>query len=225
MDYCSLGRTGVQVIRLCLGCIDFGSKTADDGSCQIIDCSIGQGLNLGDTANIYTKNGKGVRCTCPLSMAPVNGSLSRHSSTTESVIGLCWHGSPWMDRSAPNSWGNHRKHIMDQCDASLRRLHVDYIDLYPIHSPMRNVLIDEVLRSLDDLIRAGKVRYIGTSNFMAWQVLESLWASNAREILPLAKTYGLGITPWSPLAGGFLTGKDERSKVGSAEFRFGGNNS
>jgi aryl-alcohol dehydrogenase-like predicted oxidoreductase len=124
--------------------------------------------------------------------------------------------------------GNSRRHIIQQCEASLKRLQTDWIDLYQIHRPQPGIPIDETLRALDDLIRAGKVRYIGTSTFAAWQVVESLWASKElglnrfvteqppynlldrrieRELIPMAETYGIGLLPWSPLAGGFLTGK------------------
>jgi aryl-alcohol dehydrogenase-like predicted oxidoreductase len=120
---------------------------------------------------------------------------------------------------------------MEQCDASLRRLKTDWIDLYQIHRPQAECPIDETLRALDDLIRSGRVRYIGTSTFAAWQVVESLWVSDRyglnrfvteqppyhlldrrieRELVPMCKTYGIGILSWSPLAGGFLTGKYKR---------------
>src|SRR5215210_151189 len=133
----------------------------------------------------------------------------------------------------PNDSGNNRFHIMQQCEASLRRLNTDRIDLYQIHRPQSAVPIDETLRAMDDLIRQGKVRYIGTSTYGAWQVVESLWVSKElglnrfvceqppyhlldrrieRELVPMAQTYGIGIIPWSPLAGGFLTGKYQRGQ-------------
>ena len=131
-----------------------------------------------------------------------------------------------MGDEDPNAQGNSRRHIIEQCEASLRRLQTDYIDLYQIHRPQPDIPIDETLRALDDLVRAGKVRYIGTSTFAAWQLVESLWVSKElglnrfvceqppynlldrrieRELLPMAQTYGLAIIPWSPLAGGLLT--------------------
>jgi aryl-alcohol dehydrogenase-like predicted oxidoreductase len=130
---------------------------------------------------------------------------------------------------------------MQGCEASLRRLGVDHIDLYQIHRPQASVPIDETLRALDDLIRQGKVRYIGTSTFGAWQLVESLWASDKlglnrfvseqppynlldrrieRELLPMAQTYGVGIIPWSPLAGGMLTGKYKKGKKGPGGSRY-----
>ena len=129
--------------------------------------------------------------------------------------------------------GNQRRHIIQQCDASLNRLQTDYIDLYQIHRPSSDIPIDETLRALDDLIRAGKVRYIGTSTYGAWQVMESLWVRKElhlnrfvseqppyhlldrrieRELVPMAQTYGIALIPWSPLAGGFLTGKYTRKE-------------
>jgi aryl-alcohol dehydrogenase-like predicted oxidoreductase len=143
-----------------------------------------------------------------------------------------------MDDHDPNAWGNSRRHILAQCDASLRRLKTDYIDLYQIHRPQPGIPIDETLRALDDLIRAGKVRYIGTSTFPAWRVMESIMASRElglnrficeqppynlldrrieRELIPLARTYGLAIIPWSPLGGGILTGRYTREVTRPAD--------
>ena len=136
-----------------------------------------------------------------------------------------------MDDDDPNAQGNSRRHIIEQCEASLRRLQTDYIDLYQVHRPVTDVPLDETLRALDDLIRAGKVRYVGTSTFPAWQVVESLWLSRElglnrmicdqppyhlldrrveRELVPMALNFGIGIIPWAPLAGGFLTGRYAR---------------
>jgi aryl-alcohol dehydrogenase-like predicted oxidoreductase len=138
-----------------------------------------------------------------------------------------------MADNDPNAWGNTRFHIMKSVEESLTRLQTDHIDLYQIHRPQPGVPIDETLRALDDLIRQGKVRYIGTSTYAAYQVVESLWASEKlglnrfvteqppyhildrrieRELLPMAQTYGIGIIPWSPLAGGKLTGKYRRGE-------------
>ncbi|MCS7294311.1 MAG: aldo/keto reductase, partial [Dehalococcoidia bacterium] len=128
------------------------------------------------------------------------------------------------------------------CEASLRRLQTDYIDLYQIHRPQPDIPIDETLRALDDLVRAGKVRYIGTSTFAAWQVVEALWVSKElglnrfvteqppynildrrieRELVPMAQTFGIGLIPWSPLAGGLLTGKYRRGEPPPPDTRFG----
>ena len=150
-----------------------------------------------------------------------------------------------MDDDDPNAQGNSRRHIVEQCEASLRRLQTDYIDLYQVHRPCSDVPIDETLRALDDLIRAGKVRYIGSSTFAAWQVVESLWAARElglnrfvceqppyhlldrsieRELVPMALTYGTALIPWSPMAGGFLTGKYRRGGERPADARYHDNN-
>jgi len=138
-----------------------------------------------------------------------------------------------MDDNDPNAAGVSRRHIMDQCEQSLRRLQTDHIDLYQMHRPRSDTPIDETLRALDDLIRAGKVRYIGSSTYAAWQVVEALWLAKElglnryvteqppynmldrrieRELVPMAQTYGTAILPWSPLARGFLTGKYRRGE-------------
>ena len=152
-----------------------------------------------------------------------------------------------MDDDDPNAFGSSRRHIIEQCEASLRRLQTDYIDLYQIHRPRSDTPIDQTLRALDDLIRAGKVRYIGTSTFGAWQLVESLWVAKEyglnrfvceqppyhildrrieRELIPMAQTYGFGIIPWSPLAGGLLTGKYTRENPSPEGARYAdvGNN-
>jgi aryl-alcohol dehydrogenase-like predicted oxidoreductase len=133
-----------------------------------------------------------------------------------------------MDDDDPNAAGSSRRHVINECHASLRRLQTDHLDVYYIHRPTTQVPIDETLGALDDLVHAGKIRCIGTSSFAAWQLLESLWVSKElhlarvvveqspyslvdrrveRELLPMARSYGIGITVWSPLAGGLLTGK------------------
>jgi aryl-alcohol dehydrogenase-like predicted oxidoreductase len=139
--------------------------------------------------------------------------------------------------------GNSRRHIIESCEASLRRLQTDYIDLYQIHRPQPDIPIDETLRALDDLVRSGKVRYLGTSTFAAWQLVESLWVSKEyglnrfvcdqppyhlldrrieRELIPVAQTYGFGVIPWSPLAGGMLTGKYRRGEPLPEDSRWAG---
>jgi aryl-alcohol dehydrogenase-like predicted oxidoreductase len=141
---------------------------------------------------------------------------------------LCTKVFNRMDDHDPNSWGNTRRHIIEGCEASLRRLKVDYIDLYQIHRPHTEVPIDETLRALDDLVRSGKVRYIGTTTFGAWQIVEALWCAKElhlnrfvseqppynlldrridRELLPMARSFGLAVIPWAPIASGLLSGK------------------
>ncbi|GAC1363014.1 MAG: aldo/keto reductase [Herpetosiphon sp.] len=230
MEYRPLGRTGVQVSELCLGCMMFGGKTSPEDSYAIIDRALGAGINFLDTANVYSR-GRSEEVT--------GEALKRNGKRHQVVLATKVHGQ--MSDAVPHGAGNNRRHIIEQCDASLRRLQTDYIDLYQIHRPESSVPIDETLRALDDLVRAGKVRYIGTSTFAAWQVLESLWVSKEmhlnrfvceqppynlldrrieRELLPLAQSYGLGIIPWSPLAGGLLTGKYNRGTPPPSGTRF-----
>ncbi|MGC9398418.1 MAG: aldo/keto reductase [Anaerolineae bacterium] len=230
MEYRSLGRTGVQVSELCLGCMNFGARTEPEDAYAIIDRAIDAGINFLDTANVYSRG---------RSEEIVGEALKRNGKRHQIVLATKVHGR--MADDEPNAWGNHRRHIIEQCEASLRRLQTDTIDLYQIHRPMSGIPIDETLRALDDLIRAGKVRYVGTSTFAAWQLVESLWVSKElglnrfvceqppynlldrrveRELLPMAQTYGFGIIPWSPLAGGLLTGKYRRDQKPPEDARY-----
>jgi aryl-alcohol dehydrogenase-like predicted oxidoreductase len=220
MEYRNLGRTGVQVSSLCLGCMNFGASTPEEEAIQIIDQAIDDGINFVDTANVYSRG---------VSETILGKALQRNGQRDKVVLATKVHGRMADDNVL--AFGNNRRHIVEQCEASLRRLQTDTIDLYQIHRPLSDTPIDETLRALDDLIRAGKVRYIGTSSYAAWQVMESLWAAKEyglnrfiseqppyhlldrsieRELIPMAQAYGLAILPWSPLARGFLTGKYKR---------------
>ena len=210
MEYRSLGRTGVQVSKLCLGCWMFGRSTDEAESAEIIDRALDAGINFLDTANMYSRG---------VSEEFVGKALRRNGKRQRVVLATKVYGP--MDDDDPNAKGVHRRHIVEQCEASLRRLQTDHIDIYQIHRPVSQVPIDETLRALDDLIRAGKVLYIGTSTFAAWglnrfvseQPPYNLLDRRAeRELIPMAQTYGIGILPWSPLAGGFLTGKYRRGE-------------
>jgi aryl-alcohol dehydrogenase-like predicted oxidoreductase len=230
MEYRALGRTGVQVSTLCLGCMMFGGRTEPEDSYAIIDRALDAGINFLDTANVYSRG---------RSEEVVGEALQRNGKRYQIVLATKVHGR--MDDDDPNAWGNSRRHIIEQCEASLRRLQTDYIDLLQIHRPQSDIPIDETLRALDDLIHAGKVRYIGTSTFAAWQFVESLWVAKElglnrfvceqppynlldrrieRGLLPMAQTYGIGIIPWSPLGGGLLTGKYRRDAPPPAEGRY-----
>ena len=212
----------MKVSSLCLGCMTFGGKTDLEESCRIVDRAIDGGINFLDTANVYNR-GK--------SEEFVGEALQRNGKRDHIVLATKVHGK--MDDDDPNMRGNHRRNIIQQCEASLKRLKTEWIDLYQIHRPQSDVPIDETLRALDDLVRAGKVRYLGTSTFAAWQCVESLWTAKElglnrfvceqppyhildrrieRELVPMAQTYGYGIIPWSPLASGFLTGKYKRGE-------------
>jgi len=230
MQFRSLGRTGVKVSSLCLGCMMFGGKTEPDQSYAIIDRALDAGINFLDTANVYSRG---------LSEEVTGEALKRNGKRSRVVLATKVHAT--MADDDPNALGNSRRHIIEQCEASLRRLQTDYIDLYQIHRPQPDIPIDETLRALDDLIRAGKVRYIGTSTYAAWQLVEALWVSKElglnrfvceqppynlldrrieRELLPMAQTYGFAVIPWSPLAGGLLTGKYSRNTPPPADSRF-----
>jgi aryl-alcohol dehydrogenase-like predicted oxidoreductase len=230
METRTLGRTGVKVSALCLGCMMFGGRTTPEDSYTIIDRALDAGINFLDTANVYNA-GRSEEVT--------GEALKRNSKRQRVVLATKVHGV--MDDKDPNASGNSRRHIIAQCEASLRRLQTDYIDLYQIHRPMSAIPIDETLRALDDLIRAGKVRYIGTTTFGAWQLMESLMVSRElslnrfvceqppynildrrieRELIPFAQTYGFGVIPWSPLAGGLLTGKYDRNAPPPPDTRF-----
>ena len=222
MEYRNFGRTGMKVSQLCMGCMYFGAKTPEEEAYKLFDACIDAGINFFDTANVYNRG---------TSESVLGKILADRGNREKLVIATKVHGR--MDDDDPNAAGNSRRHIIEQCEASLKRLGTDYVDLYQIHRPDSHVPIDETLRALDDLVRAGKVRYIGTSTYAAWQSVEALWASKElglnrfvseqppysiadrrieRELLPMARTYGYGIIPWSPLAGGLLTGKYGRGK-------------
>ena len=230
MEHRKLGRTGVNVSPLCLGCWMFGLRASEAEALPIIDRALDAGINFLDTANAYSRGG---------SEEIVGRALKRNGQRARIVLATKVRNR--MADDDPNALGTSRRHIIDQCEQSLRRLQTDWIDLYQIHSPDSATPIDETLRALDDLIRAGKVRYIGTSVFAAWQIVESLWAANElglnrfvceqppyhlldrrieRELVPMARTYGLALIPWSPLAGGMLTGKYRRGEAPPQESRF-----
>lgn len=215
MEYINLGRAGVKVSRLALGTMVFGNwGIAESESIDLIKRSIEAGINFIDTADIY---GEG---------------------TSEEIVGKAI--KDYRDKvflatkfkiktdEGPNGEGASRFRIIQQVDKSLKRLGTDYIDLYQIHRPDPTTPIDETLRALDDLVRQGKVRYIGSSNFDAWRLVESLWVSDKmnlerfvsnqpsyslmdrfieQEILPVSEKYGIATLCYSPLAGGWLTGK------------------
>ena len=229
MDYRPLGRTGIRVSPLCLGAMMFGGKTSPADSAAIIDRALDAGINFIDTANVYNQG---------RSEEAVGEALRRNGRRSQVILATKVLGRMGDD---PNAMGNTRRHIIEQCEASLRRLRTDWIDLYQIHRPQPDVPIDETLRALDDLVRSGKVRYIGSSTFAAWQLVESLWVAKEyglerfvceqppynlldrrieRELLPMAQAYGFGIIPWSPLAGGLLTGKYRRDAPPPEDSRY-----
>lgn len=223
MKFRPLGRTGVQVSDLCLGAMTFGGKTDQEEANKMVDHFLEAGGNFIDTANVYGR-GKSEEIT--------GRALNRDGKRDRVFLATKAHGR--MSDDDPNAWGNHRFNLIKAAEASLKRLGTDHIDLYQIHRPQSSVPIDETLRALDDLVRSGKVRYIGTSTYAAWQVVESLWVSKEfgfnrfvteqppyhildrrveKELVPVALSYGIGLIPWSPLAGGKLTGKYKRGEA------------
>lgn len=217
MEYRNLGRTGVKVSPLCLGTMMFGRQADAVTSYQIVDDALDAGINFIDTADVYSRGASEV---------VVGEALQRNGQRDRVVLATKVNGG--MSDEDPNMAGNSRRHIIEACEASLKRLQTDYIDLYQIHRPSESVPIDETLRALDTLVQSGKVRYIGCSTFAAWQVVESLWVAKElgldrfvceqppyhpldrraeRELFRMAQTYGMAIIPWSPLAGGFFTEK------------------
>ncbi|MDZ4743936.1 MAG: aldo/keto reductase [Verrucomicrobiota bacterium] len=232
MEYRNLGRTGVKVSELCLGCMMFGGRTGEEDTAKIIGRAIDAGINFLDTADIYSRG---------VSEEFVGKALKQNGKRGRIILATKVHGHMWDND--PNAWGNNRRHIVEQCEASLKRLQTDRIDLYQIHRPNSETPLDETLRALDDLIRAGKVLYTGTSTFAAWQLMESLMISKEsglnrfvceqppyhlldrrieRELIPFAQTHGFGLIPWSPIAQGFFTGKYRRGEDYPPDTRFAG---
>ena len=234
MRHVRLGRTGLSVSRLCLGTMTFGLQCDEPASVAILDRAAAGGITFLDTADVY----------------PLGGSLET-VGRTEEILGR-WLGPRRHDfvvatkcfgamSTRPWDRGGSRKHILDAIEGSLRRLRTDYIDLYQLHHPDAGTPLDETLRALDDVVRAGKARYVGCSNFLAYQVARALGKSEVlglarfdsvqprynllfrqieRELLPLCQEEGLGVIPYNPLAGGFLSGKHRRETGPTAGTRF-----
>ncbi|WP_246026437.1 aldo/keto reductase [Oleiharenicola lentus] len=217
MEYRPFGRTGLQVSPLALGCMMFGGETNQVDTCAIMARALDHGINVLDTANVY-QGGRSEEFV---------GEALRRNGRRAQVI-LCSKVNGMVQPGDPNMRGSSRRHIIQQCEASLRRLQTDYLDLYQLHRPDPTTPIEESLGAMDDLVRSGKVRYVGTSNFGAWEVVETLWCAEARrltriaceqppynlldrrierELVPACQTFGVALMPWSPLAGGLLTGK------------------
>ncbi len=224
MEYRNLGRTGLKVSRLCMGTMNLGWTAPEANAAPVFDAFVAAGGNFIDTADVYSRwakdNPGGVAETL------VGRWLKQRGGRDQIVIATKVRGRMG---DGPNDEGLSRKHIFDAVEASLRRLQTDTIDLYQTHWPDENVPIEETLGALDDLVRQGKVRYIGCSNYPAWRLMEALWASDRlglarfdslqphynlvhraefeRELRDVCQAYGVGVIPYSPLAGGFLTGK------------------
>jgi aryl-alcohol dehydrogenase-like predicted oxidoreductase len=209
--------------------MNFGPRTSEADSIAIIERFVESGHNFIDTANFYgqpLKDGKGQGITESILAKAIKGKRDKIVLATKFTAPTDWDD--------PNARGGSRRHIMQAVEDSLRRLGTDYIDLYQIHRPDPATPIDETLRALDDLIHSGKVRYIGTSTFSGWQLMEALWESDRlhlnrivteqpryslierrieNEVVPVAQKYGIGILAYSPLGGGILTGKYKRDEA------------
>ena len=224
-----LGRTGVRVSPLSLGAMMFGAwGNPDHDECtRIIHRALDAGINVIDTADVYARGE---------SEEIVGRALEGRRDDV--VLATKFHGA--MSDDDPNQAGNSRRWIIREVENSLRRLRTDHIDLYQVHRPRPETDIDETLAALTDLVRAGKVRYIGTSTFAASQVVEAQWVAERRqrerpvteqppysllareverELLPTAQQHGLGVLPWSPLAGGWLSGRHRRGESGVVSSR------
>jgi aryl-alcohol dehydrogenase (NADP+) len=234
MRHVRLGRTGLSVSRLCLGTMTFGLQCDEATSRGILDRAAAGGVTFLDTADVY----------------PLGGGLET-VGRTEEIVGRWLEGrrhefvvaTKCVGAMSQRRWdrGASRKHILDAVDGSLRRLRTDYVDLYQLHHPDPETPIDETLRALDDVVRAGKARYAGCSNFAAYQVARALGRSEVlgtvrfdsvqprynllfrqieRELLPLCREEGVGVIPYNPLAGGLLSGKHRRETGPTAGTRF-----
>ncbi len=216
MDYRLFGRTGVKVAPLALGTANFGRPSPEDEAERIINRALDAGINLIDTADGYA-DGESERI--------IGRVLARNGQREQVFLATKLH---YPTGPGPNDRGNSRLHVMQACEASLRRLQVDHIDLYQLHRPDPQTPIEETLSALTDLVHQGKVRYVGCSTFPAWGVMEALMATELRgfvrfvseqppynlldrrienELVPLAQAYELALIPWSPLAMGILAGR------------------
>jgi len=229
MDYINLGSTGLKVSRLCLGVMTYGDPAwrpwilSEEQGRPFIARALEHGINFFDTADMYSL-GASEEVLCR---------ALKDFARRDQVVIATKVNYPMGD--GPNDRGLSRKHLMDAIDGSLRRLGVDHVDLYQIHRWDPDTPIDETLRALDDIVRAGKARYIGASSMAAWQFVKALYIADAcgwtrfvsmqnhynlvyreeeREMLPLCEEEGIGVIPWSPLARGFLAGNRQREGWG-----------
>ncbi|MDP2953621.1 MAG: aldo/keto reductase [Chloroflexota bacterium] len=234
MEYRQLGRSGLQVSAVGLGTNNFGTLIDAEQTAKVLHQALDVGINFIDTANVYT-GGRSEEFIGKVLKE------HRHRVLLATKVGM-------VTGEGPNQGGASRKNIMEQVEVSLRRLQTDYIDLYQIHRSDPNTPIGETLRALDDLVHQGKVRYIGCSNFAAWQICEAIWTSRAlnlapfisvqpeyslvtrdieQDLVPFCRAYQIGIIPYAPLAKGILTGKyrpgeplPEGTRLARGEARF-----
>ena len=234
MDHVRLGTTGLKVSKLCLGTMTFGEQCDEATSFAIMDRAAEGGMTFFDTADVY----------------PLGGGLEK-SGITEEIIGRWLKGKRddfiiatkchYPMGARPFQGGNNRRHIMSAVEGSLKRLNTDFIDLYQVHSHDPSTPVDETLEALDALVRTGKVRYVGCSNHLAYQLARAIGRSEARnlvryvsvqprynllfreierELLPLCCEEGIGVIPYNPMAGGMLSGKHDRAGPPTPGTRF-----
>ncbi len=218
-----MGRTGLKVSEICLGTMTFGNQCDLDTSLAIMDRAEAGGINFFDTADVYPLGG--AQGMAGRTEEFVGEWMKQRGARNRIVLATKCRGQMG---TKPNDVGLSRKHIVEAVEESLRRLQTDYIDLYQTHGPDPETPIDETLRALDDLVRSGKVRYVGCSNYRAFELARALWTSDRlgiarydcdqprynilyreieNEVLPLCAAEGVGVIAYNPLAGGFLTGK------------------
>ncbi|MBM4426742.1 MAG: aldo/keto reductase [Chloroflexi bacterium] len=233
MQYVNLGKTGMKVSRLCLGMMTYGSKTwrewilTEEESKPFVKKALDAGINFFDTADVYSLG----------ESEKITGNVLRHFGVKRQnvIVATKVHGRLSDDI---NDRGLSRKHIMDAIDNSLKRLQMDYVDLYQIHRWDYNTPIEETMEALNDVVRAGKARYIGASSMFAWQFMKAqhiakmndwtkfvsmqnhynlVYREEEREMIPLCKDQGVGLIPWSPMARGFFA---RNSKSGAETTRY-----
>jgi aryl-alcohol dehydrogenase-like predicted oxidoreductase len=226
LEYRQLGQSGLKISQIGLGANNFGRFTDEPSAVAIVNRALEAGINFIDTADLYSSG---------ISEQFIGKAVSgkRHQ-----VIIATKFGSPMGEEI--NNRGGSRHHILNAVENSLKRLQTDYIDLYQMHKPDVSTPLEETLWTLDDLVRAGKVRYIGCSNFAGWQLCQALWQSEVNhlqafvtlqsqynlierkleeEVIPSCQAFGVGLIPWGPLSGGFLTGKYLQDTPAQKEFR------
>lgn len=229
MEYRRLGRTGLKVSELCLGTMQFGWTTDENNSVDVLEAYMAAGGNFVDTADVYTTWGSKGLAGAGESERIVGRWLKERGNRDSIVLATKVRGRMW---EGPDGEGLSRARVIRCCEDSLRRLQTDHVDLYQCHWVDLETPIEETLSALNDLVRAGKVRYIGASNFPAWRLMEAQWQSDMHryarfssyqpqyslmeraifeiEAMPYCRHHGLGVMPYSPLACGFLTGKYRR---------------
>ena len=227
MEYLSLGRSGLQVSKLCMGTMTFGDQASEDESIRMVNRALDEGINFFDTADVYT------------------------TGVSEEILGKALQGKRGEVVVAtkafnpmgpgPNDRGLSRRHLLQALEDSLRRLKMDYVDLYQLHQPDCSTPLEESLAAMDQLVREGKTRYVGISNYAAWQICHALWVCDKRSLapiisvqpmynlvsrgieqalLPFCREFGLGVMVYNPLAAGLLTGKHKKGAPPAEGTRF-----